>query len=149
MQKKTKRNPIALLLSVALIAAMPVMSVGCDEKEAESSSSAVLDESSKAEVKGEGENEFIFTVVDADGAEKDFEIHTDQKIVGDALTELDLISGDEGEFGLYVKTVNGITLDYDTDGKYWAFYVNDEYAQSGVDMTEIEEGSTYSFKAES
>ena len=49
---------------------------------------------------------------------------------------------------IYVKTVNGVTLDYDKDGKYWAFYVNGEYAQTGVDSTDITAGAEYSFKAE-
>ena len=47
-----------------------------------------------------------------------------------------------------MKTVNGITADYDTDGVYWAFYVNDEYATSGVDVTEITEGDSYALKVE-
>ena len=148
MQKKHRRNPLALLLSAALIAAMPVITVGCSE-EADSSSAAVTSEQqSSYEVKGEGENQFIFTVVDTEGKETGFEIHTDQTVVGDALVDLGLISGDEGDYGLYVKTVNGITLDYDKDGKYWAFYVNNEYATSGVDTTDIEENATYTFKAE-
>ena len=62
--------------------------------------------------------------------------------------ELGLISGEESQYGLYVKTVNGITLDYDKDGKYWAFYIGGEYAVTGVDTTEITAGSTYTFKAE-
>jgi hypothetical protein len=59
-----------------------------------------------------------------------------------------LISGEDSDYGLYVKTVNGVTLDFDTDGKYWAFYVNGEYAVSGVDTTEITEGGLYEFRAE-
>ena len=47
-----------------------------------------------------------------------------------------------------VKTVNGQTLDYDKDGAYWALYVGDQYATTGVDSTELEPGETYSFKAE-
>ena len=77
-----------------------------------------------------------------------FEIHTDKKIVGEALLELNLIDGEQGDYGLYVKTVNGITVDFDKDGKYWAFYVGGEYAMSGVDSTEITAGSTYAFKVE-
>ena len=57
-------------------------------------------------------------------------------------------AGDEGEYGLYVKTVNGITADYDKDGAYWAFYVNGEYASSGVDSTPIAEGESYCFRVE-
>ena len=49
---------------------------------------------------------------------------------------------------MYVKTVNGVTVDYDTDGKYWAFYIDDEYAMTGVDSTPITDGSSYTFKVE-
>lgn len=72
-----------------------------------------------------------------------FTIHTDKDTVGEALLEHDLISGEEGAYGLYIKKVNGITADYDVDQSYWAFYVNGEYAMSGVDMTDIVEGDTY------
>ena len=47
-----------------------------------------------------------------------------------------------------MKTVHGITADYDTDQTYWAFYVNGEYAQTGVDSTNVTAGDTYSFKVE-
>ena len=57
-----------------------------------------------------------------------------------------IIEGEDGPYGLYVKTVNGITLDYDKDGLYWAFYENDEYALTGVDLTKITEGQTYAFR---
>ncbi len=99
-------------------------------------------------VLGEGDTKFDFTVVDQDGEETLFEIHTDKETVGEALQDVGLIEGEEGEYGLFVKTVNGITADYDKDGVYWAFYVNDEYAAEGVDSTKITEGDTYAFKVE-
>lgn len=97
---------------------------------------------------GEGKTSFVFTVVDAAGSKTVFNISTNKKMVGEALKEHKLIDGEEGPFGLYVKTVNSISYDYDKDGKYWAFYVDDEYAHSGVDKTEIKKGSSYMFKAE-
>lgn len=107
-------------------------------------------EDTKGEVTvlGEGKMQFLFTVIDKDGAETVFEIHTDKETVGDALLELELIAGEEGEFGIYVKTVNGIAADFDEDGTYWAFYVNGEYAMSGVDTTAIEANTAYIFKVE-
>ncbi|MBR3894100.1 MAG: DUF4430 domain-containing protein [Clostridia bacterium] len=72
-----------------------------------------------------------------------FTIHTDAETVGAALLEHELIAGDEGQYGLYVKAVNGLIADYDTDGSYWAFYVNGEYAMTGVEKTKITEGETY------
>lgn len=99
-------------------------------------------------VLGDGSVKFTFIVVDADGNETDFVINTDKETVGDALLEQNLIEGEEGDYGLYVKTVNGITADYDTDHTYWAFYVNGEYSNTGVDSTPVNEGDTYEFKVE-
>ncbi len=104
--------------------------------------------SSSATNLGRGEKTFVFTVVGLDGEETVFNISTDKTIVGDALSELGLIAGEDGPYGLYVKTVNSLTYDYNKDGKYWAFYINDEYAATGVDKTEISIGDTYSFRVE-
>ena len=89
---------------------------------------------------------FHFIVVDGEGNETKFEIQTDKTTVGEALLEEGLIAGEEGVYGLYVKTVNGITADYDVDKTYWAFYINGEMAMTGVDSTKIEDGATYSFE---
>ena len=89
---------------------------------------------------------FHFVVVDGEGNETTFEIQTDKTTVGEALLEEGLIAGEEGAYGLYVKTVNGITADYDVDKTYWAFYINGEMAMTGVDATKIEDGATYSFE---
>ena len=72
-----------------------------------------------------------------------FKIKTDKEMVGDALLENELIAGDDSEYGLYIKKVNGITADYDKDKAYWAFYVDGEYAVAGIDSTKIDEGVTY------
>lgn len=87
---------------------------------------------------------FTVVVKDLDGNETKFEYTSDAASVGEALLAEGLIEGDEGEYGLYVNTVNGITADWDKDQTYWAFYINDEYATTGVDQTEITEGATYS-----
>ena len=72
-----------------------------------------------------------------------FTIHTDKDTVGAALLEHDLIAGEEGAYGLYVKKVNGITADFDVDQSYWAFYINGEMAMTGVDGAQITDGETY------
>ncbi len=93
--------------------------------------------------KGEGETQFYFTVEYVNGTVTKFDIHTDKTTVGEALLELGLIEGSTSDFGLYVTTVNGVTADWDTENAYWAFYINGEYALTGVDSTEITDGATY------
>ncbi len=72
-----------------------------------------------------------------------FTLHTDAKTLGDALMEHKLIEGDEGEYGLYIKRVNGILADYDVDQTYWGFYKDGEMMLTGVDGTEIADGDAY------
>ncbi len=72
-----------------------------------------------------------------------FTLHTDAETVGDALVENNLVSGDVTEYGLMVTVVNGMTADYNVDQSYWAFYIDGEYAMTGVDSTPITEGAVY------
>ena len=152
MNRTTATKWLSFVLCLALIAAIALTAVGCDQaKTPETSETTAGNPAGEAEttpltVKGEGATVFYFNVVDKDGNETKFEIHTDKTIVGEALLELGLIEGEQGDYGLYVKKVNGITADYNVDGTYWAFYEGDDYAMTGVDLTEIRAGATYAFK---
>ena len=97
---------------------------------------------------GTGSKTFAAQIVDLDGNEISFTVKTDKTIVGEALQELGVLQGEEGPYGLYIKAVNGKTLDYEKDGAYWAFYVDGAYATAGVDETDIVETSVYLLKAE-
>lgn len=72
-----------------------------------------------------------------------FTINTDKTTLADAMREYELISGEDGPYGLYVKVVNGITADYDDDMTYWSFYKDGEYLMSGADTTTIADGEHY------
>ncbi len=91
---------------------------------------------------GEGETTFTLNVEALDKTVV-FTVSTNADTVGAALLENKLIEGEDGQYGLYVKKVNGILADYDVNQRYWAFYINDEYAMTGVDTTEIKAGDTY------
>ena len=97
---------------------------------------------------GEGSVTFTFTAVLPGDETHTYTIHTDAETVGAALLELELIDGDNGEWGLYVKTVCGVTLDYETDGMWWGLYENGEMAAVGVDSLAVNEGSVVEFRAE-
>lgn len=148
MQKKFNKKLLSLILSMVLVVAMALFVSGCGDNNNDVQGSNGSTIQSEGGVLGEGTTQFALTVTDKDGNETAFEIHTDKETVGDALLELELIAGEEGDFGLYVKTVNGITADYDVDGTYWAFYINGEYAMTGVSSTTITEGDSYALKVE-
>ncbi len=133
-----KTRIISVLLALCLLASV----AGCASKPSDGSFDGELKEI------GEGVTPFVLTVDDGAGNVSGFKVNTNQETVGDALLELELIDGEAGPYGLYIKSVCGITADYNDGGKYWAFYVDGEYATSGVDTTKIEENATYSLKVQ-
>lgn len=152
MKKTNLKKWLSGILCVVLFAGIVLCITGCgqqskQEKKPESTTSESSSTGEAIQV-GKGNTQFYFSVVSVDGKETLFNVNTNEKTVGEALIALNLIAGDASEYGLYVKTVNGVTLDYDKDGKYWAFYVNDAYATAGIDATDIEAGAHYALKAE-
>ena len=125
---------IALLLCLALLAA-------CGKTEATTGLWADALYSEDTEL-GSGEKTVTVTV-EAEEKSIVFTLHTDCATLGEALMEHGLIAGEQSDFGLYVKQVNGISADYDVDGYYWGFFSGGEYMLSGVDSTEIAGGESY------
>ena len=169
MKKQTfKSSLLTVFLLVLLVAALAISMVSCDkegsETEApETSVGTTVDTTSgttgdttaettaaptETEV-GEGQTSFTFKVKFKDGSERTYLVKTNKTNLGEALIDVGLIAGEDGPYGLYVKTVAGETLDYDKDKKYWALYENDGYAMSGVDTTTINTDVVYSFVAAS
>ena len=150
------KNTIITKLSLFLVILMMISLTSCDLFKQTTTTSFVGSEENplpeiwntatytKDTELGEGSKTFTFKV-DAEGYAITFTIHTNEETVGAALIALNLITGEDSQYGLYVKTVNGILADYDVDGTYWAFYENGEYAMSGVDTTNITAGHIYSF----
>ena len=165
MKTTNTKNVLSLILCLVLIAAMALLTIGCTDAnqpetpQTNAETSATTDvtadtaattsaetASSDMTVKGEGNTVFYFNVIDKNGNTEKFEIHTNETTVGAALMAIDLIQGEEGAYGLYVKVVNGITADYDVDQTYWEFCVGDESSITGVDLTNIQAGATYTFR---
>lgn len=136
MKKTTKTITFALLVIICIFSL-----VSCSNSSSETSlweNAMYLNDTEL----GEG-SKTLTVAVTAEGKTVNFTIKTDKKTVGAALLEHNLIEGEESEYGLYIKVVNGITADYDIDKSYWSFYVGGEYATSGVDTTEITESTVY------
>ncbi len=141
------------VLSLVLVAAMVLMFAGCGQKLENEGTTEPSTNQQKVEMPQNNEesqeNSFLFEVISLDGTKKDFTVKYDsEKSVGEALVNEGLISGSNGQYGLMVETVDGQKYTYDEDKVYWAFYIDGEYAMTGVDSTPIEDGKTYCFKAE-
>lgn len=91
---------------------------------------------------------FTLVIVDDQGNETTKTIETTRTIVGDALLDEGLLEGEESEYGMFITHVNGIYAEYNETGTYWAFYIDGEYAMTGVDQTNITDGTTYMLKVE-
>lgn len=86
---------------------------------------------------------FTVIVTDLEGNETTFEYTSDATSVGEALVAEGLVVGHEASYGLYIDAVNGIDADWDNDQTYWAFYINGEYATTGISDTEITADTIY------
>ena len=91
----------------------------------------------------EGTKAYTVTVVHSDGSEKVFEYRTDAEYLADALVAEGLIAGEDSEFGLTVITVDGEDAVWDTDSAYWALYIGEEYATTGVSATPVNNGDSF------
>jgi len=167
MNKTGLKSLLSLFLCVALLAAAALSTGALGETaadtEARPTEYSVLPDGAETPVViplsgtkeapvdlGDGAKTFLFSVVDMAGVDCWFRIHTDRETVGEALTDALLISGTVSEeYGLMVDTVCGTQLIWSEENPhYWAFYINGEYAMTGVSSTPIEADAEYSFRAE-
>ena len=96
----------------------------------------------------QGSKSCTLEVSDDKGEVTAYELSTDveylRELMDEAAEKTDFsYEGEEGDYGLYIETVNGLTADYDADGAYWAVYVNGEYGQNSVDLQPVADGDTY------
>ena len=93
----------------------------------------------------EGSKAITVEVVHKDGSEKSFDFQTDHEYLGAFLVEINLISGTESQFGIFVDTVDGETADYAVDHGWWQLLCDGEAAQTGADSIVLEDGATYTW----
>ena len=144
---KTKmKTKFKSLIAICCLVLAVVMLIGCTEETVDAGVS--IDEKwgdakyvSDTEL-GKG-SKTVVVKVEAGTHSVEFTIHTDKANLADALFEHNLVEGDNSEYGLYVKKVNGILADYDKDQTYWGFYKNGEMMMVGVSSAEIANGERY------
>lgn len=129
--KNTRSFFVSRVLPLVLIAVLALTVVSCGTQKPVSDGT---------------EKTFTFEAYDLDGTKLyGGEITTSAATVAEALLDEGLVAGEDGPYGLYVKSVCGVTADYNVDATYWSFLIGGEYAMTGADMTAPADGETYTF----
>ena len=92
----------------------------------------------------EGGKAVTVTVVHKDGSEKVFTYHTDEEYLGTVLVDEGLVEGEQSDYGLYIKAVDGETAD-ESEQQWWGYSVNGTFAELGVDSQPVADGDVYDF----
>ena len=142
--KRISQNKI--IVSFALLLCMILLLSACGSREVlpEVWEDATYTEDTTL---GEGSKKVDVYVTAADKSVK-LTVKTDEEKLGAALLALGIIEGDMGEFGIYIKVVNGMTADYDVDASWWGFNKvlpdgTRETMMTGVDGVTISDGEAY------
>lgn len=88
------------------------------------------------------EKTVVFEVAHLDGTNSSFTLLSSCETLGELLEANDLIAGEDGPYGLYVKTVDGETVD-ESLNQWWCFSRDGEMLVTGVDDTVIADGEHY------
>ena len=69
-------------------------------------------------------------------------IHTDAEYLRGALEQEEMVAGEESSYGLFIKTVDGITAD-DAKQEWWCVTKDGGQVDTGVDSTPIADGDRF------
>ncbi len=125
--KSNKKIIIGIAVLVAIIAIFAVVYVIAKPKANQGSKTVTIE------------------VTDNEGKITSYETKTDAEYLGEVFDEVDglTVEGTEGDYGLYIDTVNGLTADYTADGACWSIYVNGEYGNYSADKQPVSDGDVY------
>ena len=91
-----------------------------------------------------GSKTITVDVTHKDGQTNTYEIHTDEEFLRGAMEQEGLVAGTESEYGLYMLTVDGETVD-EAKQEWWGYTKSGEMVNYGVDTCPIEDGDHYEF----
>lgn len=91
-----------------------------------------------------GSKKIVVEVIIPDKENQEFTINTDAEYLRQALDEINLIKGTEGDYGLFISEVNGRVVD-SSKQEWWCLTKNGEEVFTGVDQTPITDGDHYEF----
>lgn len=95
-----------------------------------------------------GETEITICVFDKENVSiYEDAVETDCEYLSEVLVTLDNLDvvTEDGPYGEYITSIKGIEQG---DDYYWSYYIDGEYAPTGISSCKVEAGSKYEFKIE-
>lgn len=89
-----------------------------------------------------GAKNITIQVTDNQQNTTDYSVNTNAEYLRQAMEETKGLSftGTEGQYGLMILSVNGITANWEQDHAWWSIYVNNELANYSIDQQPIADG---------
>lgn len=89
-----------------------------------------------------GAKTVTISVVHKDGNEKVFEVHTDAEYLEGALLENEIVEDNQTEWGLYIITADGETVD-EANQEWWCLTQDGEMLMTGASETPVNDGDHF------
>ncbi len=90
----------------------------------------------------QGPKDITVTVVYQDGTSKDYSYRTEAEYLAQVLQETGLASGEQTQYGLFIQTVDGVTVD-SAAGHWWKVRQNGQDAMVGAESLPVHQGDTF------
>lgn len=130
---KNKKTLLAAAVLVIILIALGLFRGIASSGGKDSSADSAGEEKAKA---------IAVTVVHGDGSEKVFEYDTDETYLAPVLTEEGLVEGTEGQYGLFITTVDGEEAD-ESKEEWWCITEDGEPSSVSASELEIEDGDKF------
>lgn len=91
-----------------------------------------------------GDKTITVSIDHKSGEDRTFTISTDAEYLRGALEQEGLIEGADSDYGLFITTMDGETVDQ-VKQQWWGYTKSGEYVETGVDQTVIKDGDSFEF----
>ena len=144
-KKKMKQSRVlkSVLFTVMSLALSLFVLTGCTSGGETSSAAGETNSTTASEAGGDAASkEITVLVVHGDQSEKSFTYQTDEEFLGPVLKAEGLVDGEESSMGIFIKTVDGETVD-DANQEWWCLTKGGESLMTGADSTPIADGDQF------
>ena len=90
----------------------------------------------------EGAKNITVEVIHGDHSSKTFAYHTDREYLGEVSKDEELVTGEDGAYGMFIQSVDGETAD-ESIQEWWCITKDQKKLNTSADQTPIADGDKY------